>query len=455
MSKTFALISLGCPKNLVDSENMTGYLLEAGYQPVDEPSQAQTIIVNTCGFIESAAQEAIDTILEMATYKDPQKGCCQHLVVAGCLAQRYHQHFATELPEVDAIVGTKSYGDIAKIVDTLSGEETHTAHQLLVSRSTRPDDAIAHLRTQHPISTGAYAYLKIAEGCDKRCAYCAIPGIRGDLKSRSINELVEEATFMAQQGVKEIILVGQDTTAYGKDLTGTPQLASLLKALSHIDGIESIRFLYAYADGITDELLETMATTPKILPYIDLPIQHASTDVLQRMHRTDTEDFLRQTFARIRKKIPHVTIRTTVMVGFPGETEEAFKTLCKFIEDIRFDHLGCFIFSPEEGTKAYQYPDRIQPEIAQARYDHIMRLQQPIALAHNKDQIGQCLRVRIEGISSDGIFYIGRTDRQAPDIDDTTHVVSQQPLTIGEAYPVKIVEAEPYGLTGVYDESAK
>jgi len=358
-----ALVSLGCPKNLVDSENMTAWIQEAGWTMVSDPALAHVIIVNTCGFIESAVREGIDTILAMADYK--QSGRCDFLIVAGCLSQRYYRDFAESLPEVDAILGTGSYYSVRDAIEQLYHQESE-GEGPLIFRSIDPDDRLRHLRTHHPVSTGAYAYLKVAEGCDNRCAYCAIPALRGSLTSRPLEELIAEAEHLVKQGATEIILVGQDTTSYGTDLYGVRQLPELMRQICRIQGVEQVRFLYGYADGMTDELLTVMAEEPKIIPYIDLPIQHASDRILERMNRSDREEDLRNTFARIRRYLPDVVLRTTVMVGFPGETEADFATLCQFVKDIRFNHLGCFIFSPERGTPAYQMSDTIPAPIAAA-----------------------------------------------------------------------------------------
>lgn len=455
---SIALVSLGCPKNLVDSENMSGIMQQEGWIMVNDPGQADVIVVNTCGFIESAVKEAIDTILAMADYKTA--GSCDYLIVTGCMTQRYHRHVVESLPEVDAILGTRSYAEIADVIRTLYDRDSADAaagglghEEAIIRRSTDPDGVLAHLHTDHPVSTGGFAYLKIAEGCDNKCAYCAIPGIRGRLRSRPIADLVEEARHMIEKGATEIIIVGQDTTSYGRDLDGQRHFAELLRQLVELPGLDYLRFLYAYADGMTDELLDLIAEKPKILPYIDLPIQHASDHVLKRMRRTDTEAYLRETFGRIRKKLPNAILRTTVMVGFPGETEEDFEILSRFVQDMRFDYLGCFIFSPEEGTAAYQMEDRVAPEVAQERYDRIMSIQQPITAEKNQAMIGQTRSVLIEGIADDGIFYTGRTPEQAPDVDTITYVVADCELEIGKRYPVRIVEAHEYELTGTHLES--
>lgn len=482
-----ALVSLGCPKNLVDSENMSGIMMEAGCRMVADPSDARVIVVNTCGFIESAVQEAIDTILNMADYK--AAGTCDFLIVTGCLSQRYHRDMAGSLPEVDAILGTRSYAEIADVIrclykqkngghsDRSAGDSSdgradaaadgadapeptrslvkRPARGPLIRRSADSAGVLAHLRTDHPVSTGAYAYLKIAEGCDNRCAYCAIPGIRGRLRSRPVEALVEEARNLCRRGVSELILVGQDTTAYGRDLYGERRLPELLRRLAALEAVEQIRFLYAYADGMTDDLLAVMASEPKILPYIDLPIQHASDAVLSRMRRTDTEAGLRQTFARIRAVLPDAVFRTTVMVGFPGETADDFEILKQFVSDLRFHHLGCFIFSPEAGTAACRMPNRISAADAESRYNTIMAIQQPIALAHHQALLNQVRTVLIEGVSEDGIFYTGRIPEQAPDVDTKTYVAAADELIIGRRYPIRIVDAAEYEITGVPIELTK
>lgn len=452
VQKTAALISLGCSKNLVDGENMSGILQKAGYRMITDPAQAQIIIVNTCGFLQSAVQEAIDIILDVADYKE--SGCCEYLIVTGCMSQRYTDSIAEALPEVDAILGTRSYYEIADVVDTLYKEGRQP--NPIIRRSVDGNDVLRHLANNRPVSTLPYAYIKVAEGCNNTCSYCAIPRIRGVLRSRPLKDLLSEGRNLVEQGAKELILVGQDTTSYGIDLYNERKLATLLEEMVKIPNLERIRFLYAYANGMTEELLTIMANEPKIMPYIDLPIQHAANTVLLRMNRTDTRESLFHTIERIRAKLPEAVLRTTVMVGFPGETEEEFEQLCNFIESVRFDHLGAFIFSPEEGTAAMKIEPKVDLCVAQRRYDTIMNIQQQITTDKNTALLNQRFPALIEGISEDGIFYIGRIPGQAPEVDPLTYIVSQVPLEIGGIYPVTIVESSAYELTGVYnDEFAK
>lgn len=459
------LISLGCSKNLVDSENMSGILTDHGYTITLDPLEAEVIVVNTCGFLQSAVREAIDMLLEMADYK--VMGSCDFLIVTGCMSQRYANEIQQELPEVDAILGTKSYFEIADVLNELyqkrameAGSSTVLRGEAkappLIRRSTAPEDALRHLSAKRPVSTGPYAYLKVSEGCDKGCAYCAIPGIRGGLCSRPMSDLVAEANYLAQIGIKEVILIAQDTTAYGLDRYGERRLAQLIREIAPIKGIERIRFLYAYANGMTDELLSVMREESKVVQYVDLPIQHASDSVLRAMNRADTREFLTRTFSHIRKALPDCALRTTVMVGFPGETEQDFEELCDFVREIEFDHLGAFVFSPEEGTRAFKMRPLVAESKARRRSDTIMEIQRAIVERKNLAKIGQSTSVLIESVSDDGIFYIGRAPFQAPEVDPVTYVASPIPLKIGAIHPVTIVDHFEYDLTGVLNyESSK
>lgn len=452
------LISLGCSKNLVDSENMSGILTNHGYKITLDPMEAKVIVVNTCGFLQNAVQEAIEMLLEMADYK--VSGSCDFLVVTGCMSQRYANEIQQELPEVDAILGTGSYFEIADVLNELyekRAEATGSSTSLrsepkaltLIRRSTAPEDALRHLAVRRPVSTGPYAYLKVSEGCDKGCAYCAIPGIRGGLCSRPMADLVAEAHYLAQVGIKEVVLIAQDTTAYGLDRYGERRLAQLIREIAPIEGIERIRFLYAYANGMTDELLHVMKEDPKVVHYVDLPIQHASDAVLRGMNRSDTREFLTRTFSRIREALPDCALRTTVMVGFPGETAQDFEELCDFVREIEFDHLGAFIFSPEEGTRAFNMRPLVAETEARKRSDTIMEIQRAIVERKNLAKSGRSIPVLIESVSDDGIFYIGRAPFQAPEVDPVTYVASPIPLQIGAIHSVTIVDHLEYDLTGV------
>lgn len=450
-----SLITLGCSKNLVDAEFMTSIMIDEGILVTNNPGEANVIIVNTCGFIESAKQEAIDTILAMADHKT--EGRCDFLMVTGCLAQRYAKDIEESLPEVDAILGTSSYKDIATVIHRLYSDngnrptqgELEGDHAVVSLAEFQPAFALTHLQGRREVSTGSFAYLKISEGCSNTCTFCAIPGIRGPFQSRAFEDLLAEAADLKQRGIQEIVLVAQDTTAYGLDLYGCRRLPELLTALSALD-FPWIRFMYSYTDGLSDELLQVMAAHTNIVQYIDLPIQHASNSVLRRMGRRDTKEKLRERFAMARRLMPEVMLRTTVMVGFPGETDEDVAELIDFIREIRFGMLGCFIYSPEEGTAGEKLPGRISADLAQKRYNQVMQAQQAISLEENKKRVGRLYPVLIEGISDDGIFYRGRCAWQAPEVDSQVYVLSQgEPMTVGSISPVRIVEAEEYEFTGV------
>ncbi|MDD2214809.1 MAG: 30S ribosomal protein S12 methylthiotransferase RimO [Oscillospiraceae bacterium] len=455
-SITVALITLGCSKNLVDAEYMSGVMAADGMTIVSQPQDASVIVVNTCGFIDSAKKEAIATILDMADYK--QDGNCNFLIVTGCMAQRYAADIAQALPEVDAIIGTSHYNDIAKAIRRLYTEQNATARsgprqQLPLSWTDfDPDHTLEHLHAgSRKLSTHYYAYLKLAEGCSNHCTFCAIPAIRGPQRSRPLDELLTEAATLLREGVSELILIAQDTTAYGLDLTGRRDLPALLRQLSALP-FQRIRFLYAYPDGVTPELLEVMAAAPNILPYLDLPIQHASDSILKRMARKDNAAQLRAVLDQARAVMPDICLRTTVMVGFPGETEQDFRCLLDFLKAQKFDHLGCFIFSPEEGTVASRLPEQVSAETAQARYNQVMETQQQILQDLNSQRLNQVYTVLVESVSTDGVFYLGRCDWQAPEVDSLTHVLAEaQPLEIGQYYPVRIIEADHYDYTGVVE----
>lgn len=452
-TQTVSLVTLGCSKNFVDSEQMAGLMQDAGLTLISDPSQADAIVVNTCAFIESAREEAIETILDLADYKDPSQGRCQHLIVTGCLGERYAQAIKDDLPEVDAILGTRSYYAIVEAIADLDRREDQEAR---IYHSTDKMDAIRHLDRVRRHSTGSFAYVKVAEGCRRGCAFCAIPSIRGTLISRPMASILEEARELVSQGAQELILIAQDTTSYGLDLYGEPRLAELMEQLAAIEGVRWVRALYLYADRFSDELLRVMRDNAKILPYIDLPIQHASDRVLKRMARPDTEASLRSLFQRIREAIPHAIIRTTVMVGFPGETDEDYQALLDFIKEVRFSHLGCFIFSPEEGTRAESFPDRVDPAVARSRYEGVMQLQQTISRKQQQQFVDETFDVLLEAISEDGLAYLGRTWFQAPEVDGHTLVYAREAdIEVGKWYPVQVKEADDYGLTGftVSDES--
>lgn len=473
------MVSLGCAKNLVDSESMCGILVGDSFLLTDDPSEAQVIVVNTCGFIESAKKEAIDKILEMADYKKSAGSedspslsvnatgdesehrtdsgpirSCDFLIVAGCLAQRYSSNISKMIPEVDAIIGTSEYGSIARIV-----RELYARHDLPLTGDgavktalirTEKSLSLNYLTTTRIPSTCGFAYLKVAEGCSNCCTYCAIPGIRGAFRSRPLPELVSEARDLADMGYYEIVLIAQDTTRYGTDIYGARKLPELIHEISSIPGIRKIRVLYCYSDGVTPELISEMRDNPKVAGYIEMPIQHASNSVLARMNRRDTADSIEQTIQDLRHAIPDITIRTTVLVGFPGETEEEFEELYSFIGRMKFDLLGCFVYSAEEGTPAYDMKPKVPKPTALSRFKRIMELQRSISLYKNMDIKEKKIKITVEAIADDGIFYLGRSDAQAPEIDPPVYIAAaDEALIIGEEYNVRIVDFSDYELIGV------
>ena len=444
--KKIGVVSLGCPKNLVDSEIMLGLLDKKKYQIVNNRDEADIIIVNTCGFIETARQESINTIIEMGGCK---KNNCKLLIVTGCLAQRYKQEIMAEIPEVDAVLGTGSYSEISDIIDkAFTGEKPETYGEL---------SGTAYLDNDRILSTGTgYAYLKIAEGCDNCCTYCVIPSLRGSFRSRKLEDIVAEASKLAQKGIKEIILIAQDTTRYGIDIYKERKLVELLRKISEIDGIQWIRLLYCYPEEITDELLDEIAINPKICKYLDIPIQHASDGILKRMGRRSNSRALAELLEKMKKKIPEAVIRTTLIVGFPGETEIDFDKMAEFVKKYRFDRLGVFMYSKEENTPAAGMRPQVNKKVKKKRYDEIMKIQQPIAEQKNKDRLGRKYRVLTEGIAEDGIFYYGRSYQEAPDIDGLIYFTSEHPVQIGSFVSIKILAVEKYDLIGeVENESAE
>lgn len=442
------LLALGCSKNLVDCETMSKLLKNAGYNVINDVSDSDIVVINTCGFIESAKTEAIDTILEVADYKVPN-GNIKKIIVSGCLSQRYPEDILKELPEVDAVLGTAHYGDIVDVVAKLQAEmDVDTTDKINLTSGVGGFD---HLIEDRDLSTEAYAWLKIGEGCRHRCSFCAIPLIRGTFVSRPIESIIEEAKVIASKGVKEIVLAAQDTTNYGIELYNERCLHKLLKSLSDIDGIELIRVMYGYMDGITPELIEEMANNPKIAHYLDIPIQHGSDKILKAMYRRDNAELITQRLEMIRKAMPDAIIRTTVMVGFPGETEEDFRIMKENLKKWKFDRLGCFIFSPEEGTPAYDLPDQVDDETKQRRYDEIYELQREISKEQSEKRLGTVTKVNICSVSDDGIFYIGRSYGESPEVDPLIYIASQEEeLKIGNFYDVKIVDcSDDYDMTAV------
>ena len=432
-------ISLGCDKNLVDTEVMLGLLASRGYQMIDDETQADVIVINTCCFIHDAKEESIQTILEMAEYK--KTGPLKALIVTGCLAQRYKDEIVKEIPEVDAVLGTTSYDKIVEAIDkALEGE---------VSIELTDIDALPRVETKRLVTTGGhFAYLKIAEGCDKHCTYCIIPKIRGNFRSVPMEQLLEEAQMLADQGVKELILVAQETTLYGKDLYGEKSLHVLLKKLCRIGGIQWIRILYCYPEEIDDNLIRVMKEEKKICHYLDLPIQHASNEILKRMGRRTSKEQLIEIIEKLREEIPDITLRTTLITGFPGETKEQHEELMEFVDQMEFDRLGVFTYSPEEDTPAAEMPDQIPEEVKEDRQAEIMELQQDIAFDLAEDMIGREVLVMIEGKVADENAYVGRTYKDAPNVDGLIFVNTEEELMSGDFARVKVTGALEYDLIG-------
>ena len=441
------LLALGCSKNLIDCENMSTQLKQAGYDVINDVPESDIVVINTCGFIESAKKEAIDAILEVADFKVPN-GNVKKIIVSGCLSQRYPDDILKDLPEVDAVLGTAHYGDIVDVVAKLVTDLDSESEKINLTTGV---GGYSHLIKERELSTDAYAWIKIGEGCLHRCAFCAIPLIRGSFVSRPMEDIIEEAKIIASRGVKELVLAAQDTTNYGIELYKERSLTKLLKKLSEIDGIEMIRVMYGYMDGITPDLIEEMANNPKVAHYLDIPIQHGSDKILKAMYRRDNAELITERLEMIRKAMPDCIIRTTVMVGFPGETEEDFNILKDNLRKWKFDRLGCFIFSPEEGTPAYDMPDQIDEEIKQKRYDEIYELQKEISSEQSKKRLGTVTRVNICSVSDDGIFYIGRSYGESPEVDPVIYIASQEEeLKIGEFYDAKIVDcSDDYDMTAV------
>ena len=432
-------ISLGCDKNLADSEEMLGLLTGKGHEIVDSEEEAEVIVINTCCFIHDAKEESIENILEMAEYK--KAGTCKVLIVTGCMAQRYKEEIIEEIPEVDAVLGTTSYMDILKAID----EACEGRHfQEFRDINELPEDSGRRVLT----TGGHYGYLKIAEGCDKHCTYCIIPSLRGRFRSVPQERLIAQAEHMAEQGVKELILVAQETTMYGTDLYGKKTLHLLMKELCKIKGIRWIRVLYCYPEEITDELISVMKKEKKICHYLDLPIQHASDRILKRMGRRTTRAQLTATIEKLRKEIPDIVLRTTLITGFPGETEEDHQELMEFVDEMEFDRLGAFTYSPEEGTPAETMEDQIPEEIKEERRDEIMELQQEISLEKGNDRIGQELLVMIEGKVSGESAYIARTYGDAPKVDGYIFVQTGELLMTGDFAKVRVTGALEYDLIG-------
>lgn len=433
-----SMVSLGCPKNLVDAEMMLEALKNDGYEITPYENEADVIIVNTCGFIEDAKREAIENILECANYKT--EGNLKALVVTGCLAERYRDEIAEQFPEVDAVVGIGKNGNISEIVKkALDGEKGR-----YYGKKTELDICAPRM-----VSTPRYtAYIKIAEGCSNCCTYCAIPAIRGRFRSRPVESIVKEAQKLAANGVKELIVIAQDTTRYGEDIYGEQRLPELLSKLCGIDGIEWIRTLYTYPDRIDDKLINTVAREPKLCKYFDIPIQHCNETVLRRMNRKGDRKSLTALMEKIRAAIPNVTLRTTLITGFPGETEEQFCELCEFVNEVKFDRLGCFPYSPEEGTPAADYPDQIDDQVKSDRAENIMNDQLRIVNEKNEAKIGSTVKVLVEGYDNYIKCWFGRSEADAPDIDGKVFFMSSKELTVGDFQNVTVNDTIEYDLLG-------
>ena len=428
------MVSLGCPKNLVDSEVMLGLIREKQLEITNDPAEADLIIVNTCGFIESAKEESINTVLQMAEYK--QKGSCKYLVMTGCLGQRYADELFESMPEVDAIVGTDSFTDIGWVIDQVLAGKRLKHLQKLESKNVAIPPRM--------LTTPTYmAYLKIAEGCDNCCSYCIIPQLRGPYTSRPYDEVMAEAKALADSGIKELIVVAQDTTLYGKDTTGKLLLPQLLRDLNALEGIQWIRVMYLYPNNFTDELIEAFATLDKVCKYIDIPLQHASDRLLSSMNRYDTRAQVEELLAKLRTHIPGITIRTTFIVGFPGENDEDFAELLDFVEKQRFENAGVFQYSQEEGTVAGAMENQIAPEIKENRYHELMALQAGISEDIHREREEAELEVLVEGFDEDNLAY-GRSTHEAPDIDGTIFIENAEGLKVGDMVRVRILQGFTY-----------
>lgn len=421
-------ISLGCAKNQVDTENMLGLLRAAGFGIVSDPEEADILIVNTCGFILPAKEESIETIFEMAQYK--KAGTCRLLVVTGCLSERYRKELTEEMPEVDIFLGVREYDKLPRLL----AEKLHTpclsvehANRLLVSPPYR-------------------AYLRVGDGCNNRCTYCAIPLIRGNLNSVPIERLIDEAKRLADNGVTELSVIAQDTSGYGKDLYGEPRLLPLLHALNKIDSLRWVRLLYTYPDTVTNELLDTLAAGEKLVPYLDIPLQHCNDVILKRMNRRGSKAHIQSVLDHLYKHYPDFTLRTSLMVGFPGETDAQFEELMQFMRDYPFDRVGTFQFSPEEGTAAEKMPDQIPDEVKQERYDRLMTQQQAISRKRNERWIGRELTMLVEETGMDGTF--GRTEREAPDADGLVKIAPSYRHEAGQYIPIRVTKADAYDMVG-------
>ena len=447
-------ISLGCSKNLIDTEVAIGMFKNNNYKIVNNPEEADILVINTCGFIESAKEEAINTILEMAEYKNKR---CKYLIAMGCLVQRYYDDLVKALPEVDLFIKIDEYNKLwDKIEDLLKRD-------IVEKSKTKTSKKISEIRPlpmptynefmERVVTTGKnYAYLKIGEGCSNKCTYCAIPYIRGPFVSRKMEEVFKEAEMLAKKGIKELIVIAQDTTKYGVDIYGESKLSELLEKLSMIQGIEWIRFLYSYPEGITDKLIETVANNEKIAKYFDIPIQHISNSILKKMNRKTSRENITDIISKIRKQIPGVVVRTSLIVGFPGETEEDFNELLEFVKATKFDKLGTFIYSKEEGTPAARLPEQIHGNTKKSRYNKIMKAQAEISFLNLKNKIGNTYKVLIENVSFDGKYFIGRTMQDVPEEDGLVYIQNDEKLNekdvLNSFVDCTIIDVSDYDLIG-------
>ncbi len=439
MTVKVAMASLGCAKNLVDSEVMLGILSRSDFQIVEEPQEAEVIVVNTCGFIGAAKEESINTILEMAQFKE--NGKCRALIVTGCLVQKYKDELLAEIPELDAVTGTGEIDKIAEIAHRALGGEK-------VEQVDIPKFLYDHQAPRYRMTPGYSAYVKVAEGCDNRCSYCVIPDMRGSFRSRPIESILAEVKDLAVSGVKEIMLIAQDTTRYGKDIYGEYKLPELIRRIAPVEGIEWIRLLYCYPSHFSQELIDTMASEPKVCRYVDLPLQHADDEILLAMNRKGTTAEVKDLINRLRRAMPDIALRTTFIVGFPGETETQFNNLLDFVDEIRFDRVGVFAYSQEEGTPAGERKDQISPEAKEERLHKLMTLQSKISTELNAKWVGSTVGVLVEGKTGDSNRpYVGRTERDAPEIDGQVYFSGPE-LKVGQLVNVHITDAETYDLIG-------
>ena len=436
MNIKVGMISLGCPKNQVDGELMLEKLNKAGFSIAQSIEDSDIMIINTCGFIEDAKREAIETILEVAEYKTA--GLISSIIVTGCLAERYQEEITKEIPEVDSVIGIGADKDIVKVCQKAA---------VGISTTFFPDKKLLPLEGERMLSTPSHwAYIKISDGCDNKCSYCAIPGIRGSYVERPMESIIAEARELAKKGVKEVIIIAQDTTKYGLQLYGEYMLARLLKELVKIDGIEWYRLFYCYPDRVTEELIDVIANEEKVCSYIDIPLQHCNRDILRSMNRNGSYDSLKELLVKMKNKIPGLSLRTTFMVGFPGETDEQFEELCTFIKDIEFDKMGCFAFSPEEDTPAFDFENQIDDKVKKRRAEVIMDIQYSITEKANKQRVGNVYKVIIDDFTDSG--YIGRSYLDSPEIDSGIIIKTNDALKIGDFADVKITDYDGYDLIG-------